>query len=250
MIKSNIALVTTTLFNDLKGVRFLLALETIREAKKHGYQIYVVDASPNKNVRELFEKEGAVVELERIDSGGLRSMGASRRQCLRMGLDSGADIIVWLEPEKYTFVKLISLCTDIVGRYEIVLPGRKSLMSYPLYQELSELRAIRTIGIITGRPDIDWMFGPRIMTRKGAELMCSYTGDLGDMWQSFFIPVLWAIASGVGVGSRLVDYMHPPEQTKAEEGDSDLEVKRNYQRDVLEEVITAEVSRLGIKGLI
>ncbi len=245
-----VALVTTTFSKNAEDLRFQLALKTCQEARKAGYPLYIVDGSPDPNMRTLLLEAGATA----VAGEEIRGMGASRRQCFQMGLDSGAEVIVWLEPEKYPFVSLIGPCAEMIGegegKYDIILPSRKSLQSYPRYQELSELRAIRNIGIITRRPDLDWMFGPRVMSRKGTELLMSYTGQSGgDTWELLNIPLIWAFQSGIKVGSKLVDYIHPPEQTAAEEGDEIMDRKRDLQRDVLEKAIGAECHRLGLQGL-
>ena len=99
-----IALVTTTFSTKPSDLRFQLALKTCQAAKKAGYPIHIVDGSPNPEISKQLFQAGAVVESEKE-----RGMGASRRQCFRMGLNSGADVIVWLEPEKYPFVSLIYL---------------------------------------------------------------------------------------------------------------------------------------------
>ena len=237
-------LVTTTFSPTSDDLRFRLALKTCQMTIEAGYPIHIVDGSPDPAMREMLQNHGAIVEEQKE-----KGMGNSRRQCFRMGLDSGADIIVWLEPEKYPFVPLIKVCAEMIGEYDIVFPGRKSMKSYPEYQMRSEIIAMHHIGFLTGRPDIDWMMGPRVLSRKATELLMAYDGLLGDTWHILVVPVIHAIANGWKIGSRLVDYIHPPEQTVAEEGDAEMDRKRDHQRKVLEDVVAAEVKRLGIKSL-
>ncbi|MEN9524563.1 MAG: hypothetical protein RL536_632 [Candidatus Parcubacteria bacterium] len=234
-----ICLVTTTFYQNVSDVRFGLALKTCQAAREAGYQIHIVDGSSNPEISSLLRQAGANVEAEKV-----KGMGASRRQCFKMGLDSGADVIVWLEPEKGPFVPLIGPCVEMVGECDIVFPGRMDLVSYPRYQQLSEHRAMWKIGWLTSRPDIDWMFGPRVLSRKGAELLMSYDGSCGDTWHILVIPVLWALMNGVKVGSKLVNYIHPAEQTAAEEGDEEMDRKRDHQRKVLEEAVETEMMLL------
>ncbi|MES2006527.1 MAG: hypothetical protein V4436_00295, partial [Patescibacteria group bacterium] len=160
--------------------------------------------------------------------------------------------IAWIEPEKYPVVPLLESCFDLItsGTHDIVLPTRKSLESYPMYQELSELRANRELGFITGRPELDFYFGLRVFNKKGAKLFLSYDGEGGDTWHIFFIPVLRAIANGSHlVGQTLVNYVHPAEQTAAEVGDAKMDRKRDHQREVLVSAMREEAERLGYTGL-
>jgi hypothetical protein len=256
-----IALVTTTFSKSAEDLRFRLALKTCQAAQRSGHSIYIVDGSPNSSIRELLLGAGATA----VAPEHTRGMGASRRQCLQMGLDSGADVIVWLEPEKYSFVPFIADCARmVIAGDDIVIPGRYTLEGYPRYQELSELRAMRRIGILTCRPDIDWMFGPRVMSRRAAELLLTYTGQAGgDTWHILVVPVLWAlmndftsVTSGfdnagkcLKITSRLVNYIHPPEQSAAEEGDAEMDKKRDLQRKVLEEVVEKEMLSLRQRRL-
>jgi len=238
-----IALVTTTFSKKADDLRAKLALRTVYAANQCGYQIHIVDGSPDPEVANRLCAAGAFVEAQKV-----KGMGASRRQCFEAGLNSGADVIVWLEPEKYPFVCQIKPCAEMIetGHYDIVFPGRKTLVGYPQYQELSELRAMRRIGFLTGQPYIDWMFGPRVLSRKGAELLKSYDGKLGDEWQILIVPVLQQLwIDEKKVGAKMVDYIHPPEQTAAEEGDATMDAKRDHQRKVLEEVVEEEVRRLN-----
>lgn len=220
-------LVTTTLYQSPDELRFKLALKTCAAAKAAEYQLIVADGSPNEHIRDLLRAQGATV-FKRKES----AMGASRREVLKAGLDTGANVIVWLEPEKYPLVPLLGTCIGMVrAGIDIVVPDRVSLDSYPPYQELSELRANRELGRITYRPDLDLMFGPRVMSRVGAGLLCDYIGKPGeDNWEILFVPVLQALKMCLPVCSVQVPYVHPPEQTAAEQGDAAMNAKRDQQR--------------------
>ena len=220
-------LVTTTFSKSAEDLRFQLALKTRDEAQKAGYPIIIVDGSPEESMRDLLRAHGATVYKEEG-----RGMGASRRQTIKAGIDTGTDVIVWLEPEKHPLVPLLGDCIEwVLDGVDLVIPCRQSLESLPEYQELSELRANRELGFITGRPDLDLMFGPRVMSRTSAELLQKYVGKPSeDNWQILFIPVLQALEMKMPVCSMLVDYVHPPEQTVAEQGDEVMNKKRDIQR--------------------
>ncbi len=179
-------------------------------------------------------------------------MGQSRRECLKAGLDTTAEVVIWIEPEKYPVVPLLDSCSEMIlsGSYDFVLPARYNLDGYPRYQALSEHRAMWSIGRLTGRPDLDWMFGPRVMSRRGVELMMTYTGQAGgDSWHILVVPILWALARNMRVGSRFVNYVHPAEQSAAEEGDEAMDRKRDEQRLVLTKVVEEQAGHLGLEPL-
>jgi hypothetical protein len=89
------------------------------------------------------------------------------------------------------------------------------------------------------------MFGPRVMSRKAAELFLNYVGEEGyDNWEILFIPILWAIRDGMSIGSCVTTYVHPPEQTKAEQGD-EWNSKRDKQRRNIVKTLKAEANKCG-----
>ncbi len=241
-------LVTATYYTSPNDIRLELALRTCDAARENGYQLLIVDGSPEAFVSELFREHGATV-IKQTAAG----MGPSRRQALFAGLASGAETIIWLEPEKHTLVPLLGPSIDLIqgdSRYDIIIPTRESLESLPYYQEVSELRMNRAIGFITGMPELDVAFGPRVLSRSAAELFLGYTGQAGgDTWHILCIPILWAIADKVRIGSKRVNYVHPPEQTAAETGNAAMDRKRDHQRESMVISMDAEAKRLGIVGL-
>jgi hypothetical protein len=231
----------------VQDLRAQLAIKTCLAAREHNCRIMVVDGSPCVEFKEALRDTGATV-LDQQKPG----MGQSRRECLRAGLYTTAGVVMWIEPEKFPVVPLLDPCAEMIlgGAYDFVLPARYSLESYPRYQALSEHRAMWSIGRLTGRPDLDWMFGPRVMSRRGAEFMSTYDGSAGDSWHILVVPVLRALAGrDMRVGSRFVDYTHPAEQTAAEEGDETMDRKRDEQRLVLTKAVEEQVTKLGIESL-
>lgn len=211
-------------------------------AEKVRLPIFVVDDSKNESVTAALLERKAIVS-EQVSPG----MGASRRQAIRAGLDSEADIVVWLEPEKHTLVPLLkSVINQMQDGFDLIVPCRHGLETYPQYQELSELRANREIGFITGRPELDLMFGPRVMGRTYAKISAEYTGAPGnDNWEILFVPVLSAIKRGLKIGSQIVEYDHPHEQKELEDTEA-MRAKRDKQRLDITTTMSIEAHRLGI----
>src|SRR3989344_3752818 len=108
MPAANAVLVTTTFSKSAEDLRFQLALKTCDEAQKAGYPIIIVDGSPEESMRDLLRAHGATVYKEEG-----RGMGASRRQTIKAGIETGAHVIIWLEPEKYPLVPYLDDCGQV-----------------------------------------------------------------------------------------------------------------------------------------
>lgn len=215
-------------------------------AQRESYPVYVVDGSPEPWAKQAFEERGAIVLRE--EGGG---MGAARRQVIRAALEDFREYAyVWMEPEKAPLVPLLGPVIDqLRAGYSLVLPRRKSLDSYPKYQQYCELKGNWLVGNMLSRPDLDLWFGPRAMDRHGARLFIDYDGEYGDRWDSIFIPVARAVNFGHCSGSRfvasvLVDYRHPAEQTAAETGDEAMDRKRDTQLAELLAAMQIECQKL------
>lgn len=229
-MSTQVAVVTTTFSKTVKDLRLQLAIRTVREIKNLlGYGPIIVDASPDP-VKLALEEAGGQVYQQRPDT----TMGSARRQAVSQALSQGAETIIWMEPEKYPLVESLPRLVEFkrLWPYDLVIPRRASLRSYPAYQMAKELEGNHEAGSLTGRPDLDLWFGPRVMDRRAAELFCSYDGRYGDRWESIFIPVMMSLRKGLHVTGHTVDYIHPPEQTASESG-PDMDQKRDDQLNSL-----------------
>lgn len=231
---------TTTFYTSPDDLRFKLATKFVKEAVKAGHEVVIVDGSPLPEIGEQLRNLGASVCAQRE-----KGMGPGRREALRLASDS--DVIAWVEPEKHPLVPFLEVLAEKVrAGADMVIPRRRSLGSYPKYQEISEHKGNWEAGSMTGRPELDLWFGPRVMNLKGLSHFLAYDGLYEDRWDSIFIPVMWAIADGSRVVSHTVDYVHPAEQTAAEEGDATMDKKRDVQLESLLQAIGAECSKLGL----
>lgn len=238
------AVIFTTTRYISRDHRLDLALQASEAAQAMGYEMVVVDSSPKESQTQRdFEERGATF-IRQVGEG----MGSARRQALQAALATNHETFVWLEPEKSRLVPLLDQSIELIesGSYDLVVPRRQCLDSYPTHQQLCELSGNWQVGNFTGRPDLDLWFGPRLMNRAGAELFLSYDGQYGDRWDSIFVPVARALALGLKVGSSLVDYQHPPSQTIAEEGDAEMNRKRDIQLEELVEAMRIECRKLRL----
>lgn len=239
---------TTTFYPNANDLRFELASRFVKDAVAEGHKVVVVDDSPDAAVADRFLHLGAVVEKQTA-----KGMGPGRRQALKKAYDlsiseNQADpAFAWIEPEKFPLVPYLKDLVPLIERgADIVIPRRQSLASYPTYQEACELRGNWAAGSLTGRPELDLWFGPRLMGFRGLRYFLDYEGDHGDRWDSIFIPVVRAIAIGRSVLSATVPYLHPAEQTAAEEGNLEMDKKRDIQLETLLACIRTECKKLGL----
>lgn len=239
-------LVTTTFSPSVDDTRGQLAFKTCRGAVERGFEIIVVDGSPSQEFKAELWNTGARV-VDQTEKG----MGPSRRQTFSEGLGCGREVIVWLEPEKHSLVPLLDDCIRPVSEEgaDIVIPRRRTFQNYPHYQQWSEMTANWLLGDVTGRYDLDFYVGPRIMSLRAARLMASYgtkDGEVmyGDNWEIIFIPILWSMKRRHSIRSVTVDYIHPPEQST--EDTPEMRQKRDRQRVELVGAMSIEAKRLNL----
>ena len=261
MARTKQLIVTTTYSRDVKtDHRFPLNQMMCLTATAFGYPVIDIDDSPDPEVARLLQEAGALVRKQREPG-----TGASRRECLSAGLDfegpfgdviSWADVISWIEPEKFGMIPYLDVCGEMVMQgADIVIPWRRRLCAdYPEYQAMSEMAANLEMAQITGR-NLDLMCGPRIMSRRGAEILLSYKGRsrvnpdviYDDNWGIIFVPILWALRDGLTVVSCTVDYIHPAIQTRIEGADPEMDRKRDLQRMALVAAMRREAELIGLK---
>jgi len=232
-----------TYYQSVGDLRCQMAIRTIQAATECGYQMIVVDGSPGLDIAESLEQAGATVRRQQAPG-----MGASRKEALQHAARTGASVIGLIEAERYRLVPLLEPSFDVVetGQFDLIIPSRRSLFSYPWYQCFTEGCGNWHAGILTKRPDIDWFFGPRVMASSIVDRFIDYDGRYGDTWDRLFVPVLQLLAGKTSIGSCLVDYTHPLEQKEAEEGDEKMNHKRDLQLQLVLGVIQIECQKLGL----
>ena len=232
-IAKNVAIATTTFYRletEEGRVRSEIAERTVRSALERGYDVSVVDGgSPDKFLRTL-EDLGARV-LKEVGGGGL---GPGRRQALQSAYDSGREVVGWTEPEKVYYIQeLWKTAIPIIAEgVDLVVPARRSLEDYPTDQQHAEHFGNIFFKNLTGHA-LDMWFGPRTFSGEVSDYFLNYDGKYGDLWDAHHIPVLDMIHDGKRVLSVLIDYRHPTEQTKNEEGDPEFGMKRYKQLENL-----------------
>jgi hypothetical protein len=239
-----VIMVYTTFDTAWERVRNACTLKTIAEAKKHGYEVVVLDGgSPAKFVKEM---EALGVRVYRQYAPG---MGNGCRETLRLAQEiaTGDQGIVWIEPEKYP---LVSKLAPAVRRFEdkhldLLLLKRTNLDSYPPEQAMAYQMIALATKYLTGI-DSDFGWGPMILSKRAIEYFLTYKSDYGDLWDSIHCPKLAIINDSLPWELMPVDYIHPHEQTAAETG-IELLPKRIHQMDQLVQAIIREVDKLHMR---
>lgn len=240
----NVVIATTTMYKSTDESRFKLVLTTVSKARENGYRIVTVDKSEDKRVRDLLaEKKALVLPPDHP----LSTMGADRRKAFTEAaeLSGPGGVIVWMEPEKHTFVWLIDKVVNrlLKASADLVIPRRRSLKSYSLLQQHSESFGNDAFRIITGR-SLDVYFGPQVFRSSMVNYYLDYGGDYGDKWDSIQVSVVRMIADGKKIAEIVVDYVHPEEQRT----DETLEMleRRFAQITILKEAVKQEAIRLKL----
>jgi len=224
-----IAIVTATQYNPEDIIRIELAKQTIRQATENHPVIVVDNNSPEEFLREI-DRYGANIYTQ-IKPG----MGNSRRQAIQAAFYLGTEIIAWTEPEKVDYIRFIQSTAEPIleGRADIIIPRRKSLESYPLFQQLTE-EVGNVVWERLTKTDLDMWFGPRTWRRELTNYFLDYEGD---SWDSIFIPVMNAIIDRKNVSEVTVNYKHPPEQRDIEDNNPEFYLKRADQLKTLTELL-------------
>ncbi|MBI4085265.1 MAG: hypothetical protein HY432_02035 [Candidatus Liptonbacteria bacterium] len=237
--------IATTTWYERQNVRAQLALKTAEEAGKKGLPMVVVDGGSYKEFAIDVTEQGAIFNINE----GL-SMGASRRQAISDAWDvagpNGA--VLWMEPEKWPLISQVFLMEAAMENAgaDIVVPARKTMEGYPAIQQAAERLGNMYFAKVTGH-ELDVWIGPRLIGPNAIQYFLDYRGEHGDRWDSIFVPIIRAIAAGLKVIGCETDYVHPAEQTAAEEAAPDMDLKRFHQLKNLVPGFYIEAKRLGLR---
>jgi hypothetical protein len=205
-------------------VRSELCLKFFESAFSNGYEVISVD----RNSPEYFLRE--LRRFSRVFPQHSETMGSGRREAISHALETGKEILLWSEPEKYPLIPFIPEIAEPIlnQRTNLVMPNRRSLASYPYMQQLSESFGNSFWKRLTGT-DIDIFFGPKAWRRNRSGYFLDYKGEYEDKWDSVIIPVMdYLFYEGVPE-TVSIDYSHPAEQTENESCSLEMDKKRIHQ---------------------
>ena len=159
-------------------------------------------------------------------------MGNIRREAISAAcsLFPDAEFYCWLEPEKPDLPRFISSMVTLMSREKsgLGLFNRVGMGSYPTEQAYYYLfcRAVasKRIGF-----DVDYAFGPMVMSKLATGYFLEYGGEYGDQWEAILVPRLQIIKQGIGVSILSIDFENDPRMTAIESGDPSMVLKRLEQ---------------------
>jgi glycosyltransferase involved in cell wall biosynthesis len=227
-MNNKVVIVTTTWYDlgkESDRLRAGVALRTVEKAIELGYEIVVVDGGSDGEFVGEMKKSGARVCVQKE-----KGMGVGRREAMRRALGLRKKAMVWMEPEKEPLVRLLDKVVEpiIEGKADLVVPKRESMNSYPAEQQHSEWLINRYWQLLIEKK-LDICFGPRAWGVELTGYFLNYNGEYGDKWEAIFITVMEMLRDGKRVVGVEVDYEHPRELTKIEQGNIEFVEKRIEQ---------------------
>lgn len=241
-----VVIATTVFGNKADGVREGIAINTTKALILLGYPVVIAYGGPSKELRQTLDDLGAIV----LDEAPGEKMGVGRRQALGKAAEiAGTDgVVIWMEPEKLGLVPFIEKMADPIlrGGTDLVIPRRASMEAYPQEQIHAEWVGNKIFNSIVGKGNYDIWFGPFAANRKALRYFLEYKGTYGDRWDAILVPRLEVIKDGLKVDDVPVNYIHPSEQTREEEGNLGFMHKRVIQLSALADAFMEEGKRLGM----
>ena len=217
-------------------IRLKLCVETLKKCKKEKIDTVIIETSKNNNISNILKRfTNSLIREKNL------SMGEGRRRAIKEAIKKGAEIIVLLDPEKEDFVKSIKKTTNYLTEknYDLVIPERKNLKTYPKFQEQLEKIGNRFWEKTTKRK-LDMWFGTRVFKKEIANYFLNYKGEYGDLWDINNIPVMRAIKDKKKIGSIKVNFKYPKIQRDIEKEDLIFLRKRINQLEFLTRCIYKE----------
>lgn len=127
---------------------------------------------------------------------------------------------------------------------ELGIFNRIDMVSYPPEQAYYYLfcRAVAThfVGF-----DIDYAFGPMVMTRIATQYFLDYRGEYGDKWDSILIPRLRIIKDGLRISVLPIYFQNDLRMKQLEAGNPIIILKRLEQFNNVVPSLITEWQRLN-----
>lgn len=220
--------------NSIEKVRAEVFLDTATVCFSLGIPLVAVF----KDCSERYLKKLNDLEVILVPQSG-SGIGYVRREAIKAGIDKipGVRYYLWLEPEKPSFPIIVSkIITDLDT--EFCFFNRHSMNSYlpeqACYYLFCRWIASQLIGF-----DVDYAFGPMILTKVSARVFLEYEGEYGDLWDSILIPRLRIIRGNIPYEVKTVEFHNDPRMTAIESGILKMFLKRIEQfRNVIPALIT------------
>jgi hypothetical protein len=216
----------------------------------------LVDDSPSHIQEELWQEHDGVCQLFRQDKERYQGKGGALRQAIDLArtwfedqrMDLKECVICFTEPEK---VDLINHIHDIAkpillkkNAADVVVPSRNKELfqsTYPIEQYHSESFANLHFNALARQHEgfqksamaggLDWLFGPFAFNAKLANYWLEYEGK---SWDAQMVPYVRGVRDHKWkIALVEVNFVHPSEMKKQEEGEPTWTSKRLHQLNIL-----------------
>jgi hypothetical protein len=197
---------------------------------------------PKGYIRKV-QVRGVVISRQKIPG-----MGNARREALLTGSERfpSATHYLWLEPEKPDMPEhAICLWHQMQAENTALgLFNRKSMASYPSEQAHYYLFCRVVASSLLGF-DLDYAFGPMILTRASLPYFLNYRGEYGDLWDSILIPRLRTMNAGLGFSIQETDFKNDLRMKNVESGNPRFILKRIDQFNNVVRSLVAEWQKMN-----
>lgn len=217
--KNSVVVAITTFYPKPEGVRFNLALQTIRNAVTAGHAVVVVDSSPLE-VREELQQAGGRV-FPQLHTG----LGPAKRESFFHALEicnqKNRVAVLACEAEKDLSQFIPQLVAPLIkDEANVVVMNRtdEGWNSYPEFQRESERKGNAVFLRVTGL-ELDIFAGPVLFGTEASRCFLNQIpGKIGfpDTYVQH-LGIIAALAIGFSIKSVTVDFRYPIEQREEEE---------------------------------
>ncbi len=228
-------------FNQGERIRSEVALDTADNLRTLQIPyIAIYDECSETYLRKL--KELGVIAIPQLGRG----MGVVRREAIQAGPNyyPQATHYLWLEPEKPSIPFHAISLVETMNKEKTALGlfNRTSLESYPreqaFYYWFCRIVASKLLGF-----DLDYAFGPMVLTPESIPYFLNYSGEYGDLWDSILIPRLRVIKSS-RITINQIHFLNDPRMTAVEWGNPRFILKRIRQLSNVAPSLVREWQRL------
>lgn len=257
----NLIVLAPTFYTSTDETRFLLALESCREAAKQNTRLILVDASPSPEIRSMLESAGkptvkvvkqtttgkgaALKEAIQLAENEINSSSKSDNKNVRT--ITTTTVIAFQELEKVDML-LSSHWQHLLNHMykqnaDVTVPWRSDKFfkkTYPIEQYHAETFANMYLNSLAKQlkmTSIDWTMGPVAFKSSMAKYWLDYDSKL-DSYDVQLVPIINAYLQGKAkLTSYEIDYHHSLQMKAMEEGSPDWSEKRlmqlNFHKDVI-----------------
>lgn len=235
--------------NEIEKSRSEVFIDTAKKLAALHIPCVAISLDCEKTFLDKIENLGVIT----VNQQSTGNIGSIRREALKIASQMFPNTFsyFWLEPEKPNVVRFIKPLVNLVQHDKSVLGllNRSNMRTYPPEQAsfymFCRSLASELIGI-----DIDYSFGPMLITKAGIKYFLEYKGEYGDKWDSILIPRLRIIQDERVVSILEVDFKNDHRMTSMEYGNISMIKKRLDQLNNVVPSLISEWEKLNSKHFV